>query len=377
MEAYRNRINNIFEKQVKPPILEEVRNLPETAKEQAVRRIIKERFGVEIVEDKKEQEPKNKALGWIRRKAKYPLLLALGIAGVKYGDDVEKMIYGSNDKDEPKQSASLPEKKAEPRKDTVTIKTVPSPEVVKAPYTAKKTPDSLERGPKLPKGVAKVREFFASKDNNITPGKPYIVLSKETGLLYAFNEKHNLIAKVPALFGRTPGNAKNTVKKAGEGIGTTPEAAYWISNTKDSKNPEQYEIQFSLYGLQDSLGLHDIWQKELTKRSLAIESESVTDNDITNGCINIKKEDFIKFMDLFKADFSELLVVSGEDTDIDKIMINAAEELIKNRLEREKIYKGAMERNKGDQEALNELGKGLSKTVIEREKLEKFVSDKK
>lgn len=380
MEAYKNRINNIFEKQVKPPILQEVASLPnEEAKEKAVRQIIKERFGVEIVEDKKEQEPKNKALDWIRKKAKYPLLLALGIAGVKYGDDVENIIYGgNNNKDELKKEAPVPAKKPE-AKDTATLKIVPPPAVVKAPDTTKKTPDSLERGPELPKGVAKVREFFAS-EKSLTPGRAFIILSKASGKIFTFDDKNNLFDTAPALFGRTRGNSKNTVKKAGEGIMSTPAGPYFMSDSKTRKDAEEYEIQLSLYG-KDSLGMHDVWKEEFTERMYALNTKTSLDNNATNGCINIKKEDFKKIMSLFRADLGELLIVLPEDESlvddryIKNLMAEAARLVVKIRSYRIGIYQGAIERhrNAGNQEAVGELQKDVDSLANERKLAQDFI----
>jgi hypothetical protein len=155
-------------------------------------------------------------------------------------------------------------------------------------------------------------------ERNPTPEKGYQFLDKENAVVYIFDKNNNLIAKVPAGFGKEEGDEPNTSINYNEGKTTTPSGVYLISKAVHPKDKEEYgELQFSLFGIsilgdKVSLGEHQTYSGhgQFKTRTEKLNSPSPDDNKFSDGCINISPENFAKkITPNFSGDNMELFFV--------------------------------------------------------------------
>lgn len=341
----KNQIDHTWEK-IQLSVLDEVRNLnlPENEQGAKIREIMKSRYKVDVSEDLG-IESNTKVLKWFKSKNIYPLGLVLAFVVGGEAKNIKKILWGDETGNEPVVTNAIEPTPVEQRADTVVYSV--NPEQI-SKITEEATPQSHELGPEIPEGVRKIHNYFSSKERIPIPSRGYAVLDKTSANIYAFDKNNELVKVIKALFGKTPGDAKNTVKKAGQGEMTTPSGIYIMSDSKTEADLKEFgPYQISLYGInlegeEVNLGWHGIWEKEFEIRNDAVNTENIVDNFITNGCINTTKEDLVEIFNLFKKDYGEMFLVlpdqySTDDFDIEKQVLIASKMMKKNRLEKE-IY---------------------------------------
>lgn len=344
MEGIKSQINHTWEK-IQLSILDEVKklDLPENQQAQKIRELIKERYGVEISEELGIESNK-KVLSWFRSKNIYPLGLVLAFIVGGEAKNIKKLLWGNESGNETTITNTIEAAPVEERADTV-MYTVPpqQEEIVKEP-----TPIYKELGPDVPEGVSEIHKYFSLKERIPIPDRGYAILDKTSANIYVFDKNNELKKIIRALFGKTPGDGKNTVVKAGQGQMTTPAGIYIMSDSKTEADLKEFgPYQISLYGMslegeEVNLGWHPIWKEEYEKREEAINTGEIIDNFITNGCINTAEEDLIEISELFKKDYGEMFFVlpdqySKSDFNIRDQIVIAAKMMRANRLEKE-IY---------------------------------------
>lgn len=152
--------------------------------------------------------------------------------------------------------------------------------------------------------------------------EPYIIADKPTASLLVFDKNNRLVAKFPALFGATPGERPNTYdlsnpnrsKDRLHGGATTPAGSYGV--VVDSLNKQAIEVYggkvFRVIGAKD-LGIHPTYPPEYETRTKALESETVEDNKLSGGCINISQENFDEIEPYFRDTKKGLLYITPDN----------------------------------------------------------------
>ncbi len=203
------------------------------------------------------------------------------------------------------------------------------------------------------------KEVYKSlAENDPTPGHGYMILDKMNAKQYIFDQDNRLMAIIVPGFGKEQGDEQNTAEKYNEGRMTTPSGVYLLSNATVKEDIEEYgKLQFSLYGTSvlgndEFIKEHQTYagHGELKPRTEKLNSPTPTDNNFSNGCINISAEDFEKYVKPnFKGDYSELLFVlqdekglkSGVKFDVDNLLHKIANKIIIMANNEENIYKNS------------------------------------
>lgn len=161
--------------------------------------------------------------------------------------------------------------------------------------------------------------------NDPTPGGRYGFLDKDKELIYIFDASNNLVAKITPAFGKTPGDKVNNSFKGGFNekapgySGTTPAGGYWFYNQISAENLREYDgLGINLIGITienkpEFLGMHQTPHDEITKTERAISDPNIP-NTISNGCIRIPRDIYIKYIAPFSIgdDFNELFYILGD-----------------------------------------------------------------
>ena len=125
------------------------------------------------------------------------------------------------------------------------------------------------------------------RQNRDNSGKPYIIADKKGGAVHLFDAQGNLLATTPALFGK---NVSDTTR-----AGATPAGKFTIkyasTPAKGYGGTVQALADSSGQLVQSSIGTVSIHRTYTANgaenRPARLASKSVTDNRISNGCINV------------------------------------------------------------------------------------------
>lgn len=283
------------EQQEVSAVAEVLTDLPEGKKEEVVLDILEKKYKVPKEKIKEAKKKKN----WVSLIGTVSSIAGIIIATFLIKDKEKKEDVNTNDKEKNGKEISIQD-------------SIQDEKIVQ--YNER---FNIEVYNSLPEQAKEIYKNFSEK--NPTPNRGYQILDKTNAKIYLFNEKNELITNIPAGFGKDMGDEPNTSTEDGKGTMTTPAGIYLISNSVDSADIKEYgELQFSLFGvsiLGDKffLGQHQTYKKdeeEFKSRTKKLNSKKPNDNNFSDGCINIRREDFEKFIKpYFKGDNSELLFV--------------------------------------------------------------------
>lgn len=120
-------------------------------------------------------------------------------------------------------------------------------------------------------------------------GEPFIVAEKPTGLMFAFDGDGKLLAKAPALYGKSVGDAllpsseSKTVDETTNAEKITPAGAFRGEVTQDYGKPS---LTFER-GAGWRIGIHTVYLGDPQEnRADRLKSETGADNRVSYGCIN-------------------------------------------------------------------------------------------
>lgn len=298
-----NKIFSMFDKRMNEEWKEIGHEPSDQEQLDMIKHILWEYCGAEI-DWKADKETNNKILAWLKKKNLiFPIAVVLGFATIK---GVDKMAAKKDEKKSPDTEEVGTNPTNIEKKDTIIYP------VKKQEFPVKKFEQSIYNS--LPEDGKKVYQFHV--DKNPTPGKGYIIVDKDNAIEYIFDGENNLISRVTPGFGKDAGDENNSAFSHGQGKATTPAGAYLISMAYDKKDSVTYgKYRFSLFGksvLGENvfLGHHQTYPKELAIRTEKLVTPDPSDNNFSNGCINIDVEDFQKYVSpYFKGDNTEILYV--------------------------------------------------------------------
>lgn len=149
-------------------------------------------------------------------------------------------------------------------------------------------------------------------DNDPTPGYGYQILDKDSARIFIFDKNNALIKIIVAGYGQGKGDKVHTSLNM-----TTPSGIFMISDYLVPTDIEEFNgLGYSLFGYNilgektDGIGLHETWEEELLLRTEKLESPTPDDNVFSHGCINISRENFLKYVKPnFKGKCRELFYV--------------------------------------------------------------------
>lgn len=274
-------------------------NIPESAKGVELERILREEYGVSIQKIEEIKKSKN----WTSKLLHYGTIV--GLLGLAFFSNNLRNDYSETMQEDKKEL-----KFKENQKDEKVFKM----DSIKMPSF------DIEVYNSLPNEGKDVYKYYA--ENNPTPGKSYAFLDKESAILYIFDKLNNLLSTIVAGFGTELGDEKNTSAEYQKGTRTTPQGVYIISNLSDPRDILEYgENHLSLFGIstlgnKEFLGLHQTYEgnNEKARREKRLATTDPEDNRFSDGCINISKEDFEKYIkENFQGQGDELLFVLPDD----------------------------------------------------------------
>jgi len=302
--------------------------VPESEKGAELERILREEYGVSIQKIAEIKKNKN----WTSKLLHYGTIA--GLLGLAFfssnlkNDEAETM---QEDKKELKFTEETQENKAG---DIYKMDSIQMPSFDMEVYNS------------LPNEGKDIYKYYSEK--NPTPGKGYVFLDKKSANLYVFDQENNLINKIVAGFGTEEGDKTRTSTANKQGTRTTPAGVYILSNLSAVEDLSKYgENQLSLFGIstlgnKEFLGLHQTYEgnNEKARREKRLATIDPNDNRFSDGCINISKEDFEKYIkENFKGEGDELLFVLPDEQkaaefETDKLInqIKPVLEEMKNRL---------------------------------------------
>lgn len=148
------------------------------------------------------------------------------------------------------------------------------------------------------------------KANNDANGKPYVVADKQAGAIYLFDGNHNLLEQTPALFGANVADTKVD--------GATPAGRFNLSYAKYDQYPS-YGGSIQIFdkmpnlkdGVQEVFAVHRVINMPGQNRKGRLQSATVADNRISDGCINVPANFYDKH---FEGEFDGFLYVIPETT---------------------------------------------------------------
>jgi hypothetical protein len=228
----------------------------------------------------------------------------------------------------------------------------------------------------LPEKGKEVYKYMADEDP--TPGRGYQFLDKDNAQIYVFNKDNLLINKINAGYGKDEGDEPNTSFLYNEGKMTTPSGIYLLSNYAEEADIEEYgKLQFSLYGIsilgdKVFLGEHQTYSKhgELEPRTEKLESATSVDNKFSNGCVNVDKYDFQRYVKpYFKGDFGEFFFIlpdgksriNGIEFNVKKLIQKIKPIMIEMADKEEKVYNDRIEATMPDINKITSEVKTLEK----------------
>jgi len=342
--------------------------------------------------DDEEKEKVTRVEEKINKKRKRKFLTVLGLTGALTTAAGLGWVTNSTNKDVDKSGGTAntkPEPGSESFKDT-------TKQITKT-ETKKNTLDfNQEVYNSLPDPAKPI--YHRYYENSPTPDRGYQILDKKTATLFIFNKENKLIAKDTVGFGIDEGDAKNTSKEFKKGIRTTPSGVFMLSNFATQKDRDEYgDLQLSLTGISilgdtTFLGEHQTYRKhgQFKIRTKKLNTPNPKDNNFSDGCINIKPENFQSHVQPnFKGDYSELIFVlqdekgeqSGKKFDSEKLikdimpmMINVA---LKQKDHYEKIIAETSKMINNDSSEINSLQKEHIRLVKEYQNDKNTTKEKK
>lgn len=127
----------------------------------------------------------------------------------------------------------------------------------------------------------------------------FFIVDKPTATLVAIGKGGKTYGRCPVLLGKkmgeTPNQADPNSDVANEA--TTPMGMYFIGkNNIGEHDKKQYNNKiYSLYGT-DRIAIHETYPGELKQRTKSLKSETVADNRMSWGCINLDAKDFDRLL---------------------------------------------------------------------------------
>ena len=158
-----------------------------------------------------------------------------------------------------------------------------------------------------------VKDNFPSQNvpnRKINPESNYAIISKTDGHMYLFTRDHRLVSRKSVLLGKDKSDASFRVhdypvrNDAGQTVNfnppdRTPRGLYAIEDRGPKSKIWNYMQFFPKDGQIDygdlnkngdrkrTIGIHELYENEYTKRNAAIQSDNVNDKFLSNGCINM------------------------------------------------------------------------------------------
>jgi len=194
---------------------------------------------------------------------------------------------------------------------------------------------NLEIFNSLPEDGKNAYKYMA--EENPTPGKWYQILDKDSAIIYLFDQDNNLITSIPAGLGKDEGDMENTSEELNKGVMTTPAGVCLFSNYTTEEDLSIYgNLQFSLIGKSVlgeiiNLGQHQTYPDEIESRTKKLNSQTPEDNKFSDGCINIRPEDFKKYIKpYFEGNYSEFIFILRDKKSRNSGVKFDAKELVQN-----------------------------------------------
>lgn len=276
--------------------------VPESEKGAELERILREEYGVSIQKITEIKKNKN----WTSKLLHYGTVAGLlGFAFFSTNITSDEAETIQEDKKELKFTEETQENKAG---DIYKMDSIKMPSFDMEVYNS------------LPNEGKDIYKYYA--DKNPTPGKGHVFLDKKSANLYVFDQENNLVNTIVAGFGTEKGDEHNTSAEYQKGTRTTPAGVYIISNLSDPRDLVEYgENHLSLFGIstlgnKEFLGIHQTYENnnEKARREKRLATIEASDNIFSDGCINISKEDFEKYIkENFQGEGDELLFILPDD----------------------------------------------------------------
>jgi len=143
--------------------------------------------------------------------------------------------------------------------------------------------------------------------------KPYAIISKTDGHIYLFDASHTLVSRKSVLLGKDQSDEPFTVTND-EIINKTipartPRGLYEIEARGPKDKIGNYMQLYPKDGQIDygdlnkngdrkwTIGIHELYQNEYSKRNTAIQSGNVNDKFLSNGCLNMHDDYYAEVWD--------------------------------------------------------------------------------
>jgi len=173
-------------------------------------------------------------------------------------------------------------------------------------------------------------------DNEIKNNESFIIVDKPTATGYIYNSEGALIKDFPVLLGKVKGDGINTynLDRSNEAGYITTAGRFELKDAGKNNNTDYDNKVLHLKGGR-GVAIHKTYYNELVTRTAALNTETIDDNRMSAGCVNISLENWNTYLE-GNITKGSMIIITRDYQDEAPLLIPSTEESAKEAPSQEK-----------------------------------------